>query len=202
MICSSGGLSDINLPYSKNMRRIICVLLSVFSLSFVSCDKDEDVSFEETPYYLGYFEGIVDDQDMSIINQSGYGCVIDHGNFWEETSTNMSGFHWEIPLKVNISDYSYPLLKISLIPLREGEYMIDKGKLLNEEVESTVRITKDDAKIVYHPLKSSFKIQVDSIRFHEGSGTPYIEGKMEGILYNIDNLKDSVVIKDAIFGIH
>lgn len=55
--------------------------MSVFSLSFVSCDKDEDVSFEETPYYLGYFEGIVDDQDMSIINQSGYGCVIDHGNF-------------------------------------------------------------------------------------------------------------------------
>ena len=44
-----------------------------------------------------------------------------------------SGFHWEIPLKVNISDYPYPLLKISLIPLREGEYMIDKGKLLNEE---------------------------------------------------------------------
>ena len=154
MICSWGCLSDINLPYSKNMRRIICVLLSVFSLSFVSCDKDEDVSFEETPYYLGYFEGIVNDQDMSIINQSGYGCVI------------------------------------------------DKGKLLNEEVESTVRITKDDAKIIYHPLKSSFKIQVDSIRFHEGSGTPYIEGKMEGILYNIDNLKDSVVIKDAIFGIH
>ena len=76
------------------------------------------------------------------------------------------------------------------------------SKLLNEEIESTVRITKDDAKIVYHPLKSSFRIQVDSIRFHEGSGTPYIEGKMEGILYNIENSEDSIVIKDAIFGIH
>ena len=71
---------------------------------------------------------------------------------------------------------------------------------MNEEIESTVRITKDDAKIVYHPLKSSFRIQVDSI--HEGSGTPYIEGKMEGILYNIENSEDSIVIKDAIFGIH
>ena len=87
------------------------------------------------------------------------------------------------------------MLRISLIPLREGEYLIDKGKLLNEEIESTVRITKDDAKIVYHPLKSSFRIQVDSIRFHEGSGTPYIEGKMEGILYNIENSEDSIVIK-------
>lgn len=55
---------------------------------------------------------------------------------------------------------------------------------------------------MYHPLKSSFRIQVDSIRFHEGSGTPYIEGKMEGILYNIENSEDSIVIKDAIFGIH
>lgn len=103
---------------------------------------------------------------------------------------------------MHISDYPYPMLRISLIPLREGEYLIDKGKLLNEEIESTVRITKDDAKIVYHPLKSSFRIQVDSIRFHEGSGTPYIEGKMEGILYNIENSEDSIVIKDAIFGIH
>ena len=64
------------------------------------------------------------------------------------------------------------MLRISLIPLREGEYLIDKGKLLNEEIESTVRITKDDAKIVYHPLKSSFRIQVDSIRFHEGKWYP------------------------------
>ena len=157
---------------------------------------------EETPYYLGYFEGKVNSQDISIANQSNSHSFIDHGNFWQEVNTDLSGFYWEIPLGVHISDYPYPMLRISLIPLREGEYLIDKGKLLNEEIESTVRITKDDAKIVYHPLKSSFRIQVDSIRFHEGSGTPYIEGKMEGILYNIENSEDSIVIKDAIFGIH
>jgi len=71
-----------------------------------------------------------------------------------------------------------------------------------EKMKPAIIPSKDDAKIVYHPLKSSFRIQVDSIRFHEGSGTPYIEGKMEGILYNIENSEDSIVIKDAIFGIH
>ena len=184
------------------MAGFIFSLFILLLFSFVSCDKDEDTSFEETPYYLGYFEGKVNSQDISIANQSNSHSFIDHGNFWQEVNTDLSGFYWEIPLGVHISDYPYPMLRISLIPLREGEYLIDKGKLLNEEIESTVRITKDDAKIVYHPLKSSFRIQVDSIRFHEGSGTPYIEGKMEGILYNIENSEDSIVIKDAIFGIH
>ena len=184
------------------MAGFIFSLFILLLFSFVSCDKDEDTSFEETPYYLGYFEGKVNSQDISIANQSNSHSFIDHGNFWQEVNTDLSGFYWEIPLGVHISDYPYPMLRISLIPLREGEYLIDKGKLLNEEIESTIRITKDDAKIVYHPLKSSFRIQVDSIRFHEGSGTPYIEGKMEGILYNIENSEDSIVIKDAIFGIH
>ena len=185
-----------------NMKQVIYFLFSMLLFLSISCNKGEDISFEETPYYLGYFEGKVNSQDISIANQSNSHSFIDHGNFWQEVNTDLSGFYWEIPLGVHISDYPYPMLRISLIPLREGEYLIDKGKLLNEEIESTVRITKDDAKIVYHPLKSSFRIQVDSIRFHEGSGTPYIEGKMEGILYNIENSEDSIVIKDAIFGIH
>ena len=184
------------------MKQVNYFLFSMLLFLSISCNKGEDISFEETPYYLGYFEGKVNSQDISIANQSNSHSFIDHGNFWQEVNTDLSGFYWEIPLGVHISDYPYPMLRISLIPLREGEYLIDKGKLLNEEIESTVRITKDDAKIVYHPLKSSFRIQVDSIRFHEGSGTPYIEGKMEGILYNIENSEDSIVIKDAIFGIH
>ena len=174
------------------MKQVIYFLFSMLLFLSISCNKGEDISFEETPYYLGYFEGKVNSQDISIANQSNSHSFIDHGNFWQEVNTDLSGFYWEIPLGVHISDYPYPMLRISLIPLREGEYLI----------ESTVRITKDDAKIVYHPLKSSFRIQVDSIRFHEGSGTPYIEGKMEGILYNIENSEDSIVIKVGIFGIH
>ena len=84
---------------------------------------------------------------------------------------------------MHISDYPYPMLRISLIPLREGEYLIDKGKLLNEEIESTVRIT--EKMTLKNSVSSTENLsfsgyQVDSIRFHEGSGTPYIEGKMEG----------------------
>ena len=41
------------------MAGFIFSLFILLLFSFVSCDKDEDTSFEETPYYLGYFEGKV-----------------------------------------------------------------------------------------------------------------------------------------------
>lgn len=54
----------------------------------------------------------------------------------------------------------------------------------------------------YCPLKKPFKVYVDSVRYHESSMMPYIEGKMEGTLYNRYDVNDSIVVKDAIFGIH
>ena len=64
------------------MAGFIFSLFILLLFSFVSCDKDEDTSFEETPYYLGYFEGKVNSQDISIANQSNSHSFIDHGNFW------------------------------------------------------------------------------------------------------------------------
>ena len=87
------------------MAGFIFSLFILLLFSFVSCDKDEDTSFEETPYYLGYFEGKVNSQDISIANQSNSHSFIDHGNFWQEVNTDLSGFYWEIPLGVHISDY-------------------------------------------------------------------------------------------------
>ena len=66
------------------MAGFIFSLFILLLFSFVSCDKDEDTSFEETPYYLGYFEGKVNSQDISIANQSNSHSFIDHGNFWQE----------------------------------------------------------------------------------------------------------------------
>ncbi len=81
------------------MAGFIFSLFILLLFSFVSCDKDEDTSFEETPYYLGYFEGKVNSQDISIANQSNSHSFIDHGNFWQEVNTDLSGFYWEIPLE-------------------------------------------------------------------------------------------------------
>ena len=89
-----------------------------------------------------------------------------------------------------------------LLPLQEGEYNIEKGIRTQEEITSYIRITDSLNKVEYCPLKKPFKVYVDSVRYHESSMMPYIEGKMEGTLYNRYDVNDSIVVKDAIFGIH
>ena len=47
------------------MKQVIYFLFSMLLFLSISCNKGEDISFEETPYYLGYFEGKVNSQDIS-----------------------------------------------------------------------------------------------------------------------------------------
>ena len=98
--------------------------------------------------------------------------------------------------------YPYPELHISLIPLLKQEYHIKIGYLSTEEKESTVRIIREGTEINYHPLKTPFCLRVDTVFFQEDSEIPYIEGYMDGILYNTENSVDSIVIRNVYFGIH
>ena len=86
-------------------------------------------------------------------------------------------------------------MKVVLLPLQEGEYNIEKGIRTQEEITSYIRITDSLNKVEYCPLKKPFKVYVDSVRYHESSMMPYIEGKMEGTLYNRYDVNDSIVVK-------
>ena len=157
------------------MRYLIYFSLFLLQLAFISCEKEEIIEDtpKETPYYLGYFEGAVNGQDISIRNKSASWRYIDAG-FYSEVRRG----------------------------LQEGEYNIEKGIRTQEEITSYIRITDSLNKVEYCPLKKPFKVYVDSVRYHESSMMPYIEGKMEGTLYNRYDVNDSIVVKDAIFGIH
>ena len=72
----------------------------------------------------------------------------------------------------------------------------------DKAADKNAYITDSLNKVEYCPLKKPFKVYVDSVRYHESSMMPYIEGKMEGTLYNRYDVNDSIVVKDAIFGIH
>ena len=54
------------------MRYLIYFSLFLLQLAFISCEKEEIIEDtpKETPYYLGYFEGAVNGQDISIRNKS------------------------------------------------------------------------------------------------------------------------------------
>ena len=61
--------------------------------------------------------------------------------------------------------------------------------------------------VLYLPMKDAFNIQIDSIFYIKNNNTidpsiKFVEGRLSGILYNEKNLKDSIVIRNAHFGVH
>lgn len=81
--------------------------LFLLQLAFISCEKEEIIEDtpKETPYYLGYFEGAVNGQDISIRNKSASWRYIDAGFYSEVRRGRMGGlemFCMSIPLVANI----------------------------------------------------------------------------------------------------
>ena len=75
------------------MRYLIYFSLFLLQLAFISCEKEEIIEDtpKETPYYLGYFEGAVNGQDISIRNKSASWRYIDAG-FYSEVRRG----EWEV----------------------------------------------------------------------------------------------------------
>lgn len=180
--------------------------VSFLLLSLMACENDViEEAPKKIPLDLGYFKGSVNDLPVSVENtpggsrQSGW-RYIDRGGY-VEVGAELKASYWTIPIfavRGSLGDY---FLKILLLPLKEGEFLIDRDFHSGIELYSTIRVVNSMSKQVYVPLKAPFKVQVDSIRFRD-SFSPYIEGKMEGVLYNKEDLNDSIVIKDVTFGIH
>lgn len=175
------------------------LLAILLALILNGCEKDEiEEPEKKIPYYLGYFEGWVNDRHVLLENNSSNKQLI-HGGYFSIRG-ELETYEWMIPLR----PYQ---LKITLSPLKEGYYKIDnesyKSNIPPYMPQDYVRIINEAVKPydVYLPLKEPFQIWVDSIRFRNSS-IPYIEGKMEGVFFNVEDMNDSIVIKEARFGNH
>ena len=76
------------------MRYLIYFSLFLLQLAFISCEKEEIIEDtpKETPYYLGYFEGAVNGQDISIRNKSASWRYIDAEMLTLDDSTGSRTF--------------------------------------------------------------------------------------------------------------
>ena len=86
------------------MRYLIYFSLFLLQLAFISCEKEEIIEDtpKETPYYLGYFEGAVNGQDISIRNKSASWRYIDAG-FYSEVRRG----EWEVSEMLTLDDSTY-----------------------------------------------------------------------------------------------
>lgn len=184
------------------MKPSIYYYLLFFTCFFLSCSKDNDEPVSQTPRWnMGYFKGTVNGKVVDIENKTSNDRFI-HPGVYVQQRTGIKEYLWGMTFgeqKVSKIDR----LSMGIIPFGEGLFEITQGfqDEKNANIGGTL-IDKINGNIDYDPLKAPFKVWIDSIRFYPLSSMPYIYGRMEGILYNVNDLNDSIVIENVKFGIH
>lgn len=54
----------------------------------------------------------------------------------------------------------------------------------------------------YDPLKQPVRLLINRAEFVDSSNIPFIEGVINGVLYNQENLNDSIIVENVEFGVH
>lgn len=180
----------------KHLSYFISILLLV---SFAACSDDDDFERAETPWNFGYFKGELNNKPISIVN-SDYDRLI-HGSIYIESYIKADGTILDEPeerfgFSVMIFGEGEPELGLSFIPLNKGKYEI-KGDYHTSD-SSMISIQSD--KVKYYPIKEPVKLEITDIRYPAPGHIPIIEGKMEGVLYNLNNPQDSIIFKNITFG--
>lgn len=173
-------------------------LLFVFSL--ISCEnKDEPEVPEEYPYYFGYFDGKVNNQQISLKNER-YKSYL-----WSSYSIFNDIERYEFMVSLDGDDRK-TVLRVYLAPLAEGPHEITSGWYAEDFAHYTSIIKSDNegkTTAKYYPSPDNpVVVEVESIVFKSSSVIPFIKGKIEGTLYNTENPDDFIVIKDVEFGCH
>lgn len=175
-------------------------------LSFTACDKEEGL-YVPGPYSwdFGYIKGKLNGTEFSLQNEGGqWGNHISAaGAVYTEYGTNgTNSYGTTIPITKK-QDYLIYGFSFHLSPVKTGMIEVTNSNL--ELLHSSVYfIDERDAneKKTYAPLKQPLKLRIDRVDFSSDSSVPFIEGEMEGILYNEKNMNDSVIVEKVQFGVH
>ena len=54
----------------------------------------------------------------------------------------------------------------------------------------------------YEPLKQPVRLLINRAELVDSSNIPFIEGVINGVLYNQENLNDSIIVENVEFGVH
>lgn len=180
----------------KHLSYFISILLL---MSFTACSDDDDFERVETPWNFGYFKGDLNDEPISIEN-TDYGHLI-HGriyilNYIKADGTILDEPEERFGFSVMVFGEGEPELGLNFTPLKIGKYEI-KGDYHPSD-SSMISIQSD--KVKYFPIKEPVKLEITDIRYPEPGRAPIIEGKMDGVLYNLNNPQDSIIFKNITFG--
>lgn len=179
-------------------RHSIILLFSIGILCLSGCSRDEDISIDTRPL-LSYFKGIVNDESILYEQRDRWDNKI-----WCSSVTKFGGKIIRVGWYMNLLNQSNDTIKINiaLFPVRKGLYeIVPPIDYDNSYSEIEIRYaTYKGQNVRYRPSEQSpFQVYINNI--DDSYDSPIITGRMNGILYNRENPKDSIEIKEASFRI-
>ncbi len=186
------------------MKKLISffALFTLLAFSITSCDKNNDESTPTPKYYaeFGYFNANINGDSVNLKNKPK--CLDkDKAVYFmirSSDSFGSSSYAFQVYLNNNTT------MGIELCPFKEGIQFAQYMPHFDILPVSMIDIKKDNK--VYYPMKDPCKIQIDSIFYVQGATSDFLNqfvvGRLSGILYNKEDLKDSIIIKNGQFGVH
>jgi len=172
--------------------KLLFIVLATL-LSLAACDKDNTPLLDNPPT-LSYFKGFVNDKYTVFEQKVWYDTSIDMRSI-----TTLEGSilqcHWYMVIPMENKDTVE--ISTTLSPLQIGRYKLTPVKDYGDfysEIRGYLSSTKGQYRLSQH---NPFLVTIEAIDYRKER--PDITGYMEGVLYNKDNPKDSIVLKDINF---
>jgi len=96
--------------------------------------------------------------------------------------------------------------QVRIFDIEKKEYLLSDSDPYKQSFASSIYLVTNlgsaDLKVyTTNETKPPFKVQITRYEKPKDSGVPFVGGKLNGTLYNVNNLQDSVVIKDGVFDV-
>lgn len=183
-------------------------LLSAVFL-FASCQEEEETPYIPGAYSwdFGYVKGQLNETYIFLQNEGGREGehISASGTLYGKTTmpdgTYTDYYCTTIPITKGQDILTYGFA-IKISPVKTGLYEIAPPSMNTFECNLSFIDKRDaDSEKTYMPLKEPVRLLIHRAEFTENA-QPFIEGTMDGVLYNPQNMKDSIVIKSMEFGVH
>ncbi len=176
---------------------------------FVSCKKQEvEVPAKQT--YIQYFNANIAGQDLNIKNSIDENRNIFRGQltgigYGDGTQKEMYTVNVVVP-KVLLNTSIDTKLQFQLFDIKKEEYQLSNSEHYKKDFASYVYLVTDlgmtNSKLyTTNESKPPFKITITRYEKVKDSALPFVGGTLNGVLYNVKDLQDSIQIKDGAFDV-
>lgn len=182
------------------MKNLISYVLFISFLAIVSCSDDKDTVPDPKLKFSILFKGNIGSEDVSFETTG-------NANVYDGLDDLLGG---SICIKDDVVNLYYPArskgmwgMKLQLQSVDKKLYNIQGDQFQADSSMVSFEYKDMDSHLsTYLPLKTPLKINVTRYQIYEKLICPTIEGSIKGVLYNKENLQDSITVKNFTFEIH